>query len=58
MGRRDFEEFVYVAKAYMNAYKPDYKAAISTLKRVDEKYSQEPLVLLALEMRTMVTKSK
>jgi cytochrome c-type biogenesis protein CcmH/NrfG len=47
MGRRDFEEFVYVAKAYMNAYKPDYKAAISTLKRVDEKYSQEPLVLLA-----------
>ncbi|MGO4819612.1 tetratricopeptide repeat protein [Flavobacterium sp. W22_SRS_FP1] len=48
MGRRDFEEFVYVAKAYMNAYKPDYKAAISTLKRVDEKYSQEPLVLLAL----------
>jgi hypothetical protein len=43
MGRRDFEEFVYVAKAYMNAYKPDYKAAISTLKRVDEKYSQEPL---------------
>ncbi|MFT5713802.1 MAG: putative Zn-dependent protease, partial [Flavobacterium sp.] len=47
MGRRDFEEFVYVAKAYMSAYKPDYKAAISTLKRVDEKYSQEPLVLLA-----------
>jgi outer membrane protein assembly factor BamD (BamD/ComL family) len=47
MGRRDFEEFVYVAKAYMNAYKSDYKAAISTLKRVDEKYSQEPLVLLA-----------
>jgi hypothetical protein len=47
---------VYVAKAYMNAYKSDYKAAI--LKRVDEKYSQEPLVLLALEMRTMVTKSK
>jgi hypothetical protein len=30
MGRRDFEEFVYVAKAYMNAYKSDYKAAIST----------------------------
>jgi hypothetical protein len=27
MGRRDFEEFVYVAKAYMNAYKSDYKAA-------------------------------
>jgi hypothetical protein len=25
MGRRDFEEFVYVAKAYMNAYKSDYR---------------------------------
>ncbi|SDW96021.1 Tetratricopeptide repeat-containing protein [Flavobacterium degerlachei] len=48
MGRRDFEEFVYVAKAYMNAEKPDYKAAISTLKRVNEKYNQEPIVLLAL----------
>ncbi|EIA10172.1 tetratricopeptide repeat protein [Flavobacterium frigoris] len=47
MGRRDFEEFVYVAKAYMNADKPDFKAAISTLKRVNEKYTQEPLVLLA-----------
>lgn len=48
MGRRDFEEYIYVAKAYMNSIKPDYKAAISTLKRVNEKYSQEPLVLLAL----------
>jgi hypothetical protein len=25
---------------------------------VDEKYSQEPLMLLALEMRTMVTKNQ
>lgn len=47
MGRRDFEEFVFVAKAYMNADKPDFKSAISTLKRVNEKYSQEPIVLLA-----------
>ncbi|MFT5669151.1 MAG: Tfp pilus assembly protein PilF, partial [Vicingaceae bacterium] len=48
MGRRDFGELIYVARAYMNADKPDYKAAISTLKRVNEKYNQEPLVLLAL----------
>lgn len=47
MGRRDFEEYIYVAKAYMNAIKPDYKMAISTLKLVNEKYNQEPLVLLA-----------
>lgn len=48
MGRRDFEEYVYVARAYMNAVKPDYKAAIATLKQVNEKYAQQPLVLLAL----------
>jgi Tfp pilus assembly protein PilF len=48
MGRRDFEEYVYIAKAYMNSEKADYKAALATLKQVNEKYSQEPLVLLAL----------
>jgi hypothetical protein len=47
MGRRDFEEFVYVAKAYMNAYNQIIKAAISTLKRVDESIVKNLLLLLA-----------
>jgi hypothetical protein len=31
MGRRDYSEYVYIARAYMNADKPDFKAAIQTL---------------------------
>jgi hypothetical protein len=30
MGRRDYSEYVYIARAYMNADKPDFKA-IQTL---------------------------
>jgi cytochrome c-type biogenesis protein CcmH/NrfG len=47
MRRKDFEEYVYIAKAYMNSTKPDYKSAISTLNLAKEKNGQEPQVLLA-----------
>jgi tetratricopeptide (TPR) repeat protein len=33
MRKKDFEEYVYVARAYMNAEKPNYKAAVAVLKR-------------------------
>jgi tetratricopeptide (TPR) repeat protein len=33
MRKKDFEEYIYVAKAYMNAEKPNYKAAVAVLKR-------------------------
>ena len=33
MRKKDFEEYVYVARAYMNAEKPNYKAALAVLKR-------------------------
>ena len=33
MRKKDFEEYLYVAKAYMNAEKPNYKAAVAVLKR-------------------------
>jgi hypothetical protein len=58
MGRRDFSEYVYIARAYMNADKPDFKAAIQTLTLANERNAEEPQVLLALEMLIMVTKSK
>jgi hypothetical protein len=57
MGRRDYSEYVYIARAYMNADKPD-KAAIQTLTLANERNAEEPQVLLALEMLIMVTKSK
>lgn len=47
MKRKDFEEYVYVARAYMNSTKPDYKQALSTLELAKEKNGQEPQVLLA-----------
>ena len=31
--KKDFEEYVYIAKAYMNAEKPNYKAAIELLTK-------------------------
>ncbi|MBC5838569.1 tetratricopeptide repeat protein [Flavobacterium muglaense] len=45
--RKDFAEYIYVARAYMNADKPDYKAALTTLDFAKEKNGQEPQVLLA-----------
>lgn len=47
MRRKDFEEYVYVAKAYMNSNKPDFKKAITTLDLAKERNGQEPQVLLA-----------
>lgn len=47
MGRRDFEEYVYIARAYMNSDKPDFKAALQTLTLANERNASEPQVLLA-----------
>lgn len=33
MRKKDFEEYIYVARAYMNAEKPNYKSALGVLKR-------------------------
>jgi hypothetical protein len=57
MGRRDFPS-TYIARAYMNADKPDFKAAIQTLTLANERNAEEPQVLLALEMLIMVTKNQ
>jgi tetratricopeptide (TPR) repeat protein len=48
MKKKDVDELIYIAKAYMNATKPDYKAALQTLALVNEKSKQDPLVLLTL----------
>ncbi|MEO8253857.1 MAG: tetratricopeptide repeat protein [Flavobacterium sp.] len=47
MRKKDFEEYVYIAKAYMNNSNPDYKAALATLELAKEKNPNEPQVLLA-----------
>ncbi|HTG67180.1 MAG TPA: tetratricopeptide repeat protein, partial [Flavobacterium sp.] len=46
--KKDFDEYIYIAKAYMNNSHPDYKAAIATLQIAKEKNPAEPQVLLAL----------
>ncbi len=48
MRKKDFEELVYIASAYMNNAHPDYKAALATLELAKEKNAAEPQVLLAL----------
>ena len=48
MRKKDFEEYVYIAKAYMNASKPDYKSAIAILSRALVNNPQDAQVLLAL----------
>jgi Tfp pilus assembly protein PilF len=35
--RKDYEEYVYIARAYMNANKPDYKSALATLELAKER---------------------
>ncbi len=47
MRKKDFEEYVYIARAYMNNSHPDYKAALATLELAKEKNGSEPQVLLA-----------
>ncbi len=46
--KKDFQEYIYVARAYMNAKKPDYKSAIAILNRAVIKNSQDAQVQLAL----------
>ncbi|WP_035662537.1 tetratricopeptide repeat protein [Flavobacterium seoulense] len=46
--KKDFEEYVYIAKAYMNNSNPDYKAALAALELAKERNAAEPQVLLAL----------
>lgn len=48
MRKKDFEEYVYVAKAYMNAEKPNYKAAVAILKRALVNNPMDAQVQLAL----------
>jgi cytochrome c-type biogenesis protein CcmH/NrfG len=48
MRKKDFEEYVYVARAYMNAEKPNYKAAVAVLKRALVNNPMDPQVQLAL----------
>ncbi len=46
--KKQTEELVYVARAYMSANKPDYKAAIATLTRAKAANPGDAQVLLAL----------
>ncbi|MFM2265239.1 MAG: hypothetical protein RLZ77_659 [Bacteroidota bacterium] len=46
--RKDFEEWVYVARAYMNADRPDYNEALKALTKAKEINSSDPSTLLAL----------
>ena len=48
MRKKDFEEYVYVARAYMNAVKPNYKAAVAVLKRALVNNPLDAQVQLAL----------
>lgn len=48
MRKKDFEEYVYVARAYMNAEKPNYKAAVTVLKRALVNSPMDAQVQLAL----------
>lgn len=48
MRRRDFEEYIFIARAYMNSENPDYKKAIELLNLAKEKNANDPQVQLAL----------
>ena len=48
MRKKDFEEYVYVARAYMNAEKPNHKAALAVLKRALVNSPMDAQVQLAL----------
>jgi predicted Zn-dependent protease len=48
MKKKDVQEFVYIARAYMNANKPDYKSAIALLTRAAINNSQDAQLQLAL----------
>jgi Flp pilus assembly protein TadD len=46
--KKDTEEYVYIARAYMSAYKPDYTSALAVLEKAKLANAQDPQVLLAL----------
>lgn len=46
--KRDTEEYVYIARAYMNADKPDYKSAIAVLTKVAATNPNDAQIQLAL----------
>ena len=48
MKRKDFQEYISIAKAYMNAEKPDYKSAIEILNKAVAINSTDAQVQLAL----------
>lgn len=48
MRRKDFEEFLYIGRAYMNIEKPDYKAALMSLNKAKELQPMDAQVLLSL----------
>ncbi len=47
MRKKDFEEYIYIARAFMNSEKPNYKEAIATLNLAGERNGQQAQVLLA-----------
>lgn len=46
--RKDTEEHVAIARAYMDSEKPDFKNALTALEKAKLANAQDPLVLLAL----------
>lgn len=48
MKKKDVEEYIYIAKAYMNATKPDYKAALATLDKATAINATDANLQLAL----------
>ena len=48
MRKKDFQEYIYIARAYMNAEKPDYKNAIAILNKAAINNPQDAQLQLAL----------
>ncbi len=46
--KKDLEEWVYVAKAYLNADKPDYNAALTALAKAAAVNNMDPATLLTM----------
>jgi predicted Zn-dependent protease len=46
--KKDIEEWVYVAKAYLNADKPDYNAALTALAKASAVNNMDPATLLTM----------
>ena len=46
--RKDVDQYIYVAQAYMNSDKHDYKSALATLEKAKAINSQNPYVQMAL----------